>query len=333
MVLLLDLAAVDGPDVRRPLLVELGWLAGDAGDAQDLAHGELVPEGRRQRRTTPDDERLDLLGDAHGVGARRDLVGRSAGGDERHQLDGAAVGLVVRLVVADHVLHRLDLLLVGVVGGDGVGDVADDRVLLLREVEHDLDRLGRHARGGGAAVVSLERRVALGGEVVGHGDLPPFGVAALVPAHVDALLCGVREAQRVRDLAARGAACGGRAGAGLRRRASGRRAGSRSEIGAEASSARRTRRRRRRGAGLGRGGRGRGRDAGVGDRIVVVVTAAGGDEHDRDDGDERDDGADRPPPSQRPRAIAGSAVACAGWLHFGYPLVPERLMAALDVPR
>ena len=97
-----------------------------------------------------------------------------------------------------------------VVGVDGVGDVVDDRVLLLGQVVDDLDRVAGHAGCRRPAVVTLERRVALGCEVVGDGDRAALGVAALVPLDLDALLLGVGEAQRVGDLTA--ARCRTRAG-------------------------------------------------------------------------------------------------------------------------
>ena len=84
----------------------------------------------------------------------------------------------------------------------GVGDVVDDRVVLGPEVVDDLDRVGGDARRGRAAVVALERRVALRREEVGDGEAPGLGVAALAPVDLDALLLGLGERQRERDLAA-----------------------------------------------------------------------------------------------------------------------------------
>ncbi len=226
VILLLLLAAVDRPHVGRPLLVELRRLPRHARDAHHPACGQLVTERRRQRRALPHDERLDLLGDAHGVGPRRHLVRGAAGGGERDQLDLSPVRLVVRLVEADDVLHRLDLLLDRVVGVDGVGDVVDDRVLLLGQVVDDLDRVTGHAGRRRPTVVTLERRVALGSEVVRDRDRAALGVAALVPLDLDALLLGVGEAQWIRDLTA--ARCRTRAGcarAGPGRRAVRRRGG------------------------------------------------------------------------------------------------------------
>ena len=101
----------------------------------------------RQRRATEDDERVELLGDAlRRRRARRRRRAAPPVPSKVMQVDRAAVHLVVRLVVADDVLHRLELLLVRVVDGDGIGDVGDDRVALLALVVDDGDLVGRDAR-------------------------------------------------------------------------------------------------------------------------------------------------------------------------------------------
>ena len=96
--------------------------------------------------------------------------------------------------------HRLELLLVGVVDRDRVGDVGDDRVTLLALVVDDVDLVAGDTRGGRTAVVALERRVALGREEVGHGEASGLGVAPLAPLDLirDPRLVGLGEAQRDR---------------------------------------------------------------------------------------------------------------------------------------
>ncbi len=201
------LAALAGADGEPPhagvaVGVPVGRLAGCAADAQHVAGGELVGERVRECGPAEHGERLEVLGDAHGVGPGGDLVVGETGRDVCLQLEGAAVELVVLLVHLEHPAGRRLGLGVGVVDGHGVGQVVDDRVVVGALVEHDLDRVGRDAGVGGAAVVALERREALGREEVPHGHRSPLGVAPFAPVHLDALRLGVAERQRERDLGA-----------------------------------------------------------------------------------------------------------------------------------
>ena len=107
--------------------------------------------------------RLILLGDPGGVGACGDVVGRTPRALEGDQVDRAAVHLEVRLVVRDDLLHRRELLGIGVVDGHRIADVGDDRVTFLAFVVEDRDLVGRHVGVGGTAVVAGER---------GHARLP-----------------------------------------------------------------------------------------------------------------------------------------------------------------
>ena len=127
-------------------------------------------------------------------------------------------------------------------------------------------------RVGLAAVVAVERRVALGSEEPLDREVAGLGVAALVPRDLDALLLGLAERQREGDLAAAASLVGlGALGCGLRR-----------GVG------------RVRGIGcLGCfGDRRGGVDRGV--AVVVIVTAGHQDDAD-DRSDDEHDRSDRPP--------------------------------------
>src|SRR6185436_9966593 len=152
----------------------------------------------------------------------------------------AAVHLVVGLVVADEFLHRRELIAVGVVDTNGVGDVGDDRVGLLALVVDDRDLVAGHAGGRGTAVVAGERGEARLGEEVGHRQLAGRRVATTTPVDRvgQPLLRRVGERQREGGR--------GRGGTGRRRRV---RAGSR-RLGRRRSGG-------RRGEGRARGRRGR----------------------------------------------------------------------------
>ena len=291
--LLLDGTAVQAPDVGIAVLVELGRLAGRAAHAEDLAGGQLVGEGVGERRATEHRERVVLLGDRRGIGTGGDVVVGQAGALVGDEVDLAAVHLVVRLVVLHQAAHGLELLGVGVVGGDRIRDVGDDRVALEALVVDDGDLVGGHPVGRRASVVAAERGVALRREVVRHRDAPGGGVAAVAPVDLvgDALLHRLGVRQRVSDLTATTTRGGcGRVAHG--------------------------------GVGAGTGGT---RRIGAGDRGARrrIVVAPRGHEHTDADGGDRDDAGDRPPPLQlavppgRPRARRTS------WLH-GYPLVPLR---------
>ncbi len=158
--LLLLRAAVEAPHVGAAVGVERGRLARRAADAHHLMGGQLVGEGAGQRRAAEHGERLVLQRDLGGVGTGGNFVGGVAGAFERDQVDLASVHLVVRLVVTDQLLHRRELVGVGVVDVDGIGDVGDDRIAFLALVVDDRDLVAGDARRSGTSVVAGERRIA-----------------------------------------------------------------------------------------------------------------------------------------------------------------------------
>src|SRR5690606_31322393 len=115
--------------------------------------------------------------------------------------DLAPVGLVD---LVEHVrvrLERLTDLLVGVVVVDGPGDEAVHGVVLGREVDDDLDLVGGHAGCGGPAVV-LHAGVALGRELVRHGDETGLAVAGVEPLVLVDLALGLGHRPADRPLGA-----------------------------------------------------------------------------------------------------------------------------------
>ncbi|MDZ7731747.1 MAG: hypothetical protein U5R31_00340 [Acidimicrobiia bacterium] len=148
-----------------------------------------VREGVGQGRAAPHGEGLDLLGDLHRVGARRDLVDRRARALVHLEVDRAPVGLVVLLEVRQELPVGLGRVGRGV-GGDRAGDGVEHGIVLLALVEHDLDRVLGDASLGGAAVVALEGGEALGREEGRCRGLAPLGVAGVGPVDVEALLLG-----------------------------------------------------------------------------------------------------------------------------------------------
>ncbi len=165
---------------------------GRAGDAQDLASGELVGEGGREQRSADHCERLHL-GDGHRVGPCRHLVVGRARAFVELEVDVAAVGLGEVLVELDETEQRLLVLRVGVVGGDGARDEVDHRVGLGAQVVDDLDRVGGDARVGRTTVVAGEHCEALRREEARIGELAARRVAPLTPIDLvgDPLrLCG-----------------------------------------------------------------------------------------------------------------------------------------------
>ena len=159
-----DLGGADGEavHVRVAFGVPLRRLAGCATDAHHLTSGELVGERARERRATEHDERLEVLGDAHGVGAGGDLVVGEAGALVELEFDRAAVELVELFEHPEHVVGGLLRLGVRVVDAHRVRQIVDDRVVVGTLVLDDLDRVGGDTAGRVAAVVSVERGVALG---------------------------------------------------------------------------------------------------------------------------------------------------------------------------
>ncbi len=160
-----------------------------------MAGRELVGVRGALARSAERRERLDLGRDSDGVGLGRDIVVLGAAGLERHQLDLAAVQLVMGGEEVDVLLVRGELgLEAGVTAAlfqDGLGQRVG-----LGLVDGDGDGVLGHAGCGGAAVVTaLPRDDARRRVPERDRDLPGLGVAVGSPVDVRALGLGLVEGE------------------------------------------------------------------------------------------------------------------------------------------
>ncbi len=200
-----------GPHVGRVAVEERLRLGDDAvAHAQHPACRELVGVRRGLPGSAERRERVHLGGDLDRVGFGGDVVVGRAARLDRHQLDLAAVELVVRGEVVDVLLGRLPFLGEALVAAG----VLEERLLEevgLCLVERDRDRVRGHPRGGRTAVVALHPWFDARGRIPArHREPTGRGVTPRPPVHLLALCLGLVERERRRPAARRRCAHDGR---------------------------------------------------------------------------------------------------------------------------